>query len=1256
MALFTTENQTSAFARDPENFTGSRFVMGMLGYKPNGQKSLFGKIKDVALPVIGGIAGTLVAGPAGATIGSALGQGLNAGSNRLASDMAGGAEDAQAGIDNDLSGTMARGQLGMGLGSLASGITGGIQKNQTMGQLLKTFAGDAGKNLGGIGGALGGALAANGQGVPNVMSRKVRYFAGGGESGPTPELLKPRDLTFNQFGRDRRRQQRMGSEDLQWRGDRELVKFNQDNQDAIYQRKLDAWNAGRENPADLVRTETNRSSAVDANIDGADYVRKYLTEKGYGQQVEAGKINTPVLMRPNDFETNSKVSSNEAEGTYLPDQDRSFVQDYKSPDYIRSVSTHETTHDAQDALMNAPEMVNALETISGRTKAVDDPYLTDPKELQSRLMQMREAVGQSANQPFRRGQWRLKNALNTLTLGLVNKAPSEAFRQAKSMMGRSNVFQSLNDTFAEGGESNPGPAPKTRQQKVDAGADWVRKWVEGRAKAGKGGLGPEDAASAGWINNPVAATEQNPRNPIADGNYVTGSGQAEVYPSSFYPESHSVHEATHNYQDMAGIGAPPEDYAQTPVWNQSREVLKDTPQKPLLYPDATQNSDQWSYDDYIRRPGEVHSRIMQVRHRSGFKPGDTITQPQLDKALDQQQKHYDVKQLEEAYKRGDLLNLFNKTVMNQAQQSDEFAAHSGGTPLPRHYGSVFAGGGESKRRSYKYAGLDVDVKPPQHYKHYDDDDKTSEDIGMYDLKTGEHYGKMRYGERILTQNTNRIVKAIIASGAPEEQKIKAIGERVHEELLTHKDIVGNVGSDANNYAGGNETTPGDDLAKMLADLKRMEAQQKVDDANAISKQNLSDQSQRAVNERNLAQSAKEKRNLDIEQARRYLQQASEYPAGSGRSDRLRMAKELIGRHATAMDSQGDSLGSGVRVPATPFALPGASMRPTAATAAALGMPPTPVDAPAPVSMGMGVGGGVSGGGGGRRSGAASGGSRSGSGAARAGKRRATAFNYTMPVNEPNAYPQMPASGKPSLGNSENSMLSALGLEAPKPETKFEPARPQAAVQPEQSDKSNTMGNLLDIGRIITGGVMAGKKAPVYSPDGEFQRWQSDVIAQKNKGFTSPESNALTGQIADTYNAGVNAITQQTAGMSPGVGLSALTRLGQQRGQQTAQMAQQDAQLRRYNQQAYGTVASQIESDNRDRFATATDQVNQSRQAGAALVGSAIDNIQQRGVYDKNYGPRSLYARLVTAQADREQQAADLLKKTKAANILSLNPN
>ena len=182
MALFTTEEQTSAYAKDPDYYKGSGFVLGLMGYKPNGQKSTFGKIKDVALPVLGGVGGFLVGGPAGAAIGSSLGQGLNAASNRAAEGIVGGAMDSQANIDNDLTGTLARGQLGMSLGQLAGGVAGGVQKGQGVGDIFKGLEGTAKNALPDVAQGLAGAIGANS--LNTTAKRGIRYFKGGGAASP----------------------------------------------------------------------------------------------------------------------------------------------------------------------------------------------------------------------------------------------------------------------------------------------------------------------------------------------------------------------------------------------------------------------------------------------------------------------------------------------------------------------------------------------------------------------------------------------------------------------------------------------------------------------------------------------------------------------------------------------------------------------------------------------------------------------------------------------------------------------------------------------------------------------------------------------------------------------------------------------------------------------------------------------------------------------------------------------------------------
>jgi hypothetical protein len=132
MALFDTVSPESKYYVPP-----SYNAHGGLLYKKTGEKTLFGKVSDIALPVLGGIGGSLLGIP---QVGMMAGQGLVAGLNRLASNNARG--DTKENIDQDLSKTMARGNLGAGLGTLGLGVIGsaGLFAGTKLGQFASNNA------------------------------------------------------------------------------------------------------------------------------------------------------------------------------------------------------------------------------------------------------------------------------------------------------------------------------------------------------------------------------------------------------------------------------------------------------------------------------------------------------------------------------------------------------------------------------------------------------------------------------------------------------------------------------------------------------------------------------------------------------------------------------------------------------------------------------------------------------------------------------------------------------------------------------------------------------------------------------------------------------------------------------------------------------------------------------------------------------------------------------------------------------------
>ncbi len=296
------------------------------------------------------------------------------------------------------------------------------------------------------------------RGILNVLNKTVSNDGGPvnpledtGEfraaDGGSIQPIRPRSINTN-TARDRRRQQRL-YDGLGERVDRELDINAEEQQKAEVRRLLAGYEAGRDNSTPAVRTEENRPGAIAANLDGADYTRRYVAGRGYPGMV--GQIRTPELLTPADYKANTGIDPSTSSGVYMPGRDRSYTVDAYGNNETRTAGIEESTHDAQDALRNTPEMQQSLATIGSRIKPGEDPYLSDPAEVQARLMRMRGGINQDPNQKFNRGKWRMANLANTLTFGLANRGQAQAFRDAKSVMGRKAVFESLDDTFFAGG-------------------------------------------------------------------------------------------------------------------------------------------------------------------------------------------------------------------------------------------------------------------------------------------------------------------------------------------------------------------------------------------------------------------------------------------------------------------------------------------------------------------------------------------------------------------------------------------------------------------------------------------------------------------------------------------------------------------------------------------------------------------------------------------------------------------------------------
>ncbi|SOD80920.1 hypothetical protein [Spirosoma fluviale] len=580
----------------------------------------------------------------------------------------------------------------------------------------------------------------------------------------------------------------------------------------------------------------------------------------------------------------------------------------------------------------------------------------------------------------------------------------------------------------------------------------------------------------------------------------------------------------------------------------------------------------------------------------------------------------------------------------------------------------FNAGGEVKPLTYRYAGMTFSIDQPKDYKIYDKDDK-SEDLSIIDETTGMHYGRMRIGERVMDQHSNMAMKAIMCSSAPLEKKKEALGEHLYEELSTHRDDSG-----SHEFREGGEAGPGPNRkydAKKVLDDFRAHNQRLIDSWSSIAakpKANQLAEDQKYIDDA-AAQVRMAKQAISALDSGQLTFDANSNKIvhkGTGVGYALPKSRTGYNYHGDGFNTQTgglsllpDSGGVGAMdftkatsavntqkmtaqpAPASsaPAVQPSAGSSPNSQTGRSGTSSTTPARVPSMVQRG------------------ASAGKKPASTAPPVvtaqsriqkmthGQLVSTLGGIATPdpgvIGTP---PPAPEAEKPVVKPNTDRIAGALGLDTPAAATNYDP-KASAPTAKAPAAKGDAVGNLLDLGRVVTGAVMASKKTPTWTPPARFTNWQSQVEAKANQGYTPQEWNTVNGQIADSYAAGQTAMTNSLgSGATPGVVLAGLTRLNQQRGQQTQAAVMGDVSRRAQNFAQYGAMVNQDLQLDQQQFDQKLNQVVSGQQAGVQLAQAGLQNIEQRKLYTDNYGAGSLFQRLMGAQADEEQEATSLLRK------------
>lgn len=83
----------------------------------------------------------------------------------------------------------------------------------------------------------------------------------------------------------------------------------------------------------------------------------------------------------------------------------------------------------------------------------------------------------------------------------------------------------------------------------------------------------------------------------------------------------------------------------------------------------------------------------------------------------------------------------------------------------------------------------------------------ADEAGLTEIMQKLSWGAARYGERILDQEANGIIKAIVRSDFEESHKKNLLGQFLFDEIHTHEDFGGQSNTTLQAFAKGNETKP-----------------------------------------------------------------------------------------------------------------------------------------------------------------------------------------------------------------------------------------------------------------------------------------------------------------------------------------------------------------------------------------------------------------------------------------------------------------
>jgi hypothetical protein len=217
------------------------------------------------------------------------------------------------------------------------------------------------------------------------------------------------------------------------------------------------------------------------------------------------------------------------------------------------------------------------------------------------------------------------------------------------------------------------------------------------------------------------------------------------------------------------------------------------------------------------------------------------------------------------------------------------------------------------------------------------------------------------------------------------------------------------------------------------------------------------------------------------------------------------------------------------------------------------------------------------------------------------------------------------------------------------------------------DLENAGGYGLDAAKIALGNVAANETLPTYQVSPEWLDYAGRVKAQSVFGL--PEVDKASAK-NDLNNSLITMLerNRQIGGNNAGTIMAGDQAALGQHNRALVQLASADAAAKRANLAAYGPIANQDLAIGRTLYQDQYNKINAAKESGASLAAMAENDLTNRAMFDKFYGPNSDYQKLKDVELERERTAADSEKsgnqvalksfdKTGAApNNMYNNPN